>query len=346
MLGNYTHPRYGYVIGDEAVGDDWRLENFAVDAEGRPTTALEGPRYAYRLAADMDGDGEIETVADQPYWDVRFRHRRDAGELWVSTLPLSSELGETQLRVLARRYVEAVSGTGIALVQLGSELGLVQRRYATRVIAERSVVIDDFDAFEVVFEVANVEQLQLDASARWQRARVVLVRPGLYWRPASYGLQVLPVVMTIGYVNHPSDFASNEGAFDRLVGRILIEDPSLVERSDAILSCFPGAPNVSFLATRQTLWSYREIDASGVARETSPCLAEALRGFVPANLARAKHYVRAVARPRAVPSTAMTPSATMPPATMPPATTPAATTPSSTSPADYQDPPGISDQRE
>lgn len=324
-LGNYAHPRFGYTVGADVVSDDdWILENFARDQTRRPTTPLRGSGYEYAIGADMDEDGVVETRATLPYWDLRFRHRRDAGEMWVSTLPLSSRLAETELRVLARRYVEAVSGTGISLVQFGGELAIHERRYATRVLSERDVRVDGFDAFEVVFEVANVDQLQLDTSARWQRARVVIVRPGFYWRPDMYPAnkpEFLPVVMTIGYVNHPEDFIANEPHFDRLVNGLSISDPNLDDRAAAMLACAPEAQRVSFLMTRTNVsWSIRVIDPRPESDAQRSCIVGHIRGFErPDNGLRA--VSRTVARPRPpleAPAPAATPVAETPVEAAPP----------------------------
>ena len=300
-VGNYTHPRYGYAVREDAVSDDWLLDNYAVDAEGRPTSPIAGSRFEYGLAADMDGDGQMETRATEPYWDLRFRHRVDAGELWVSTLPVTARQRATALRVLARQYVEAVSGTGLSLVQLGGELSVHERRFATRVLSTRERVLDGFEAFEVVFEVANVDQLELDANARWQRARVILVRPGLFWRPAG-GLRMLPVIMTLGYVNHPDDFAANEGSLDQLLEGVVLRDPALSERSDAILACVPDAPVVSFLAVRNAahMWTYRIIDPVAEDAARTQCLTQALDGFIPTQTRLGSQYIRSVPRPRIV----------------------------------------------
>jgi len=54
--------------------------------------------------------------------------------------------------------------------------------------------------------------------------------------------------MTIGYVNHPDDFAANENHLDRLLNGISISDPNLDDRAEAALAW--GADHV--LSTADT----------------------------------------------------------------------------------------------
>jgi len=82
-------------------------------------------------------------------------------------------------RVLALSYVDAVSGEGSLVVNLGDDgTGTRSQRFATRVLSKAGATLDSTPAYEVTFEVANVDQLQLAENSRWERARFVILRPG------------------------------------------------------------------------------------------------------------------------------------------------------------------------
>jgi hypothetical protein len=93
-----------------------------------------GENYTRKLRLDGDGDGRYEEIATIPTFDLKLVNERDDGVIWLRTLPISKDLVQKDLRVLARNYVDAASGTQITAVQLGP--GVVEgreRHFATRI---------------------------------------------------------------------------------------------------------------------------------------------------------------------------------------------------------------------
>jgi hypothetical protein len=241
--GTFRHPAYGYSLPESAVSSaDWILDNYR-RSRGN-LVAKQGTRYAYQLELDDDDDGIADARVPMQWWDLHYQHRRDSSEMWVTTRPVAQRFRDTELRVLARRYVEGVSGEGIGFVRLGQLDLVTSRRYATRALSEREMFVGAFPAYEVIFEVANLDQVELDADARWERARIVIVRPGFYFIPRSAGdtSDLLPVVMTLGYSSFPEDFAAHTAEFDRLLSEITLIDPAIAQRMDELRACFDGAP--------------------------------------------------------------------------------------------------------
>ena len=135
--------------------------------------------------------------------------------------------------------------------------------------------------------------------------------------------------MTIGYVNHPDDFAANENHLDRLLNGISISDPNLDDRAEAALACAPDAPRVSFLRTRTNAsWSVRVIDPHAPSEDVRSCIVRSVRGFErPDN--RVRVLSRTIARPRPpletpAPTPAATPVVEAPPPEAAPAAVPSA----------------------
>ena len=107
------------------MGAYWQVDNYRLDAQGRPVDHKCGEQYRVTRRVDINADGIAERVGEEEAYDLRFISRTHAGVAWVRTAPLSSELAETDLRVLMRLYVESISGTGIMLTDLGA--GRIER---------------------------------------------------------------------------------------------------------------------------------------------------------------------------------------------------------------------------
>ncbi|MBK8412004.1 MAG: hypothetical protein IPL19_29015 [Sandaracinaceae bacterium] len=109
---------------------------------------------------------------------------------------------------------------------------------ASRILASRPTRVHGFPAHEVIFEVANVQQLELSPSARWERGHVVLVRAEMVFgqrqlypsiRVPDLGRGVgqesfYPVLMVIGYANHPDKFDAHHDEFRDFLSHIHIGD--------------------------------------------------------------------------------------------------------------------------
>jgi hypothetical protein len=219
------------------ASDDWRLDNYfekeEIDTTGKATRALEpkhGAEWDVKRSYDVDDDGRADEAEKEAFYDVLLEHRAVDANMWLRTVPLSGHDREKGLRVLADRYVEAVSGAGAIAVRFGAEsVRAVEKRFASRVLNTSACTVSGKEALLVDFEVANVDQLQLSDAARWLRGRLVLVRTG-YDKVITTGSAAsnaekktpFPVLMLLGLSSSPGDFAGLEDDFDGFLGRVAL----------------------------------------------------------------------------------------------------------------------------
>lgn len=246
----YYNDRYSYRVGytspGKLSGSDWILENFQLDADGQPTSPKVGPDYRFMFHADVDGDGTLEPAEELDLVDVGLVHKSSAARIWLSSIPIDQTLAQTELKVLAKGFVEAVSGTGLRVERIGVSK---QRSYATRVVDEKAIDIDGLPAHHITFEMASVEQLELDPNSRWQRVSIVLVRPGFFWAPKypKGPNQLFPVLLIAGYEAQPDRFQANVGDFEAFLRRIAFVAGDLAADAPEIAACAPGKDSLRLL---------------------------------------------------------------------------------------------------
>jgi len=253
----YHHGLYGYLVDYESPGQlldsEWKLENYQLDEKGQPDVTKVGPKYRYTLYADLDGDGTLEPSEELDFVDLRLVHRRTAAEIWLQTIPMSQTLAETDLAVLGKAYVNAVAGSGLLVERIGDAITAKKQTYATRIVEEKATSIDGAPAHRVTFEMASVDQLELDPKSRWQRVSVVLARPGFFWPPpdAKKLEQLFPVLMVAGYESQPDRFAENLPAFEGFVRRISFEPVEVADQVSRIHTCAPDARAIRAVVLRE-----------------------------------------------------------------------------------------------
>lgn len=231
--------RVQYASGAELVGPEWTLENFQLDDAGKPKATKVGPDYRYTLEADIDGDGKLEKSEEMDLVDLRLVHKRTAGRIWLTSMPLSQTLADTDLSVLAKHLVNAVAGTGLRIERISDALNVRQQTYATRVLQEEPVRVDGAPAHRITFEMASVDQLKLDPNSRWQRISAVLMRPGFLWGPADAKdtARLFPVLLIAGYVAQPDQFDAGVSDFDAFVRRIDFQPADVATLEGKVLAC-------------------------------------------------------------------------------------------------------------
>lgn len=243
--GTFHHVNYDYSVvaqggTGELMSSDWRLDNYAPAAGGAVGLGepkVTGP-YVAEVGLDGDGDGEFEGRVTLPTFDLLFKHRRDDGRIFLSTFPISQHASERELSVMLRDFVESAAASGEITHNYNGGSSRAAAPMASRILASRPTRVHGFPAHEVVFEVANVQQLELSPSARWERGHVVLVRSEMVFGqrqlyPAvsvpSLGRGVgqepfYPVLMVIGYANHPDEFDAHHDEFRDFLSRVHIGD--------------------------------------------------------------------------------------------------------------------------
>lgn len=223
----FVHPSYGYHIGygsgrrDVWYSGEWRVENYTRDDDGE-WFRLGAAQYWHRPMIDLDADGFADPLGPAYLYDLRLRHVRSNGMIWVRTVPVPLDLQQVDLAVLARNYVENIAGGGVSVAVVGTvAIAVSDRRYASRILDQMPMQVDGMDAYGVVLEVASVEQLQLPGAAPSEHAALVLMRAPFGWREwNASGYRDWPVLVVAGYSNSPAEFQHGLGDFERLLAEI------------------------------------------------------------------------------------------------------------------------------
>ncbi len=199
------------------VGPNWRVDNFQ---QPYSISKLKtGSLYRYDAHLDVDGDGDLETIEDLPLYDLRLISTRDNGVIWLRSIPVTNDTYRLGVRALLERYVNSISGAGYARASMGRQGSMsTERRYAARVVSSEPITVGGRAAAAALLEVANVDQLQLDASSRIERVAVVITHARGRLRTRASG--TFPVLLIAGYANSPAAFDASLADFQRFVGSI------------------------------------------------------------------------------------------------------------------------------
>ncbi|MBI5499963.1 MAG: hypothetical protein HY907_06950 [Deltaproteobacteria bacterium] len=207
------------------MGADWRLDNFVFNPDGSPRAEKTGETYWTTVEFDPDGDGVYDASREIRLYDLRFEHRRDGGVVWLRTFPVADRLAEKELRLLAHDYVEEVAGGNYFSVRFAGREAVADVRFATTIVDQAQIAVDSQAAYQVTFDVANVDQLRLDPESRTARVRIVILRP-----PYSYPYQgatfaYYTTLMVIGYANDPEYFDLHVDEFEDFMRRLHLVPP-------------------------------------------------------------------------------------------------------------------------
>lgn len=230
------------------VSNDWLVENLVRVAPG--PVEQKGGAYVADYHIDVNGDGTADWFRDDAYV-LRLRHRRTAGVLWSSVVPLPTSMEQTELRVLARLLVGAASRDTVSLAVVDGAVEMSTRRLATRILEERPVAVRGYEGYRVTFEVADVDQASLTPDASWERREVALVRPGFVVL-AGRRRATLPGLLVLGHANLPEDFETTRPDFDRFIEAFEFREEELAGSRAALRACAPEADLVSVARVDET----------------------------------------------------------------------------------------------
>jgi hypothetical protein len=261
----YHNALYGYSIhySDAAahafVSDDWVVDNYVMGNDGLPRAPKKDEEYRRERTFEVD-NGRKHTRAVDIY-DLRLVHKRSSAVVWVRTIPLEVRDGERDLRVLMQEYAEELSGTGFFATDLPN-VKVGARQFATKITESHPATLAGFDAFDATIEIANVDQLRLDPASRSDVVRVIFARtPYQYVIEDGYAGIKLPVLLVVGYLNNPTDFARQQPDFERLL--------TLVDASNGAPRA-PGPPLAASAAAAPTAPPTPPPAASAAAASTAP----------------------------------------------------------------------------
>ena len=232
----YAHPSYPYSVGyvdsvkQSLMPDAWQLDNFVVLSGKRENKR--GADYEGMVYLDVDGDGTRDEVGTRPIYDLLFLHSKTSAEIWVRTIAIDPRDRDKDLRVLMGTIKDGMAGGGYRVVQLEGKLRSTNndRRYATKYMVAAPAKLAGREAFFATIDIANVDQVKLDPSHIEARMSLVLARTDFEFDgPPVHaeglpGGRKFPVVLMLGCVSSPADFAACGEDFTGLLSRVRIAD--------------------------------------------------------------------------------------------------------------------------
>ncbi|MEM9863066.1 MAG: hypothetical protein AAF938_15835 [Myxococcota bacterium] len=262
--------RVAFAEGRTFAGEGWRVDNLQSMRDG-PARYKRGNRYMEVVRFDSNNDGTENGRVELPRYLLRLTHDRTPGLIWLSHLAVSRRFENTNLDALARMYVESVAGAGLVVSSLST---IEETRYATRILSETSIAVDGFEGLRVVFEIADVDQLQLSQDARWKRAEVVLIRSGFLIAPEgarrARRQTLLPTLLVAGHENLSENFDETSGAFTRFISTIDFRRAELSAARSLVEQCAPEADWVRVYHGLDT--GVRVVDSPELELEGVQCL--------------------------------------------------------------------------
>lgn len=229
--GAYVNDALGYRVSPvmqggrrgELLGADWALVNFTRDSSGQPNDLKGGHDWEVQLALDTNDDGDVDVEGEFPRYDLYFEHRRDDAQVWIQSVPMSDTSAGKSLETLAERYAGSVSG-GVYFWS-PSTRAVKDERFASRIIAHEEMQVDGHPAYRADIEVANVDEMRLDPSARSRRIRVMLLRPTRGVSHYSGNKRwVASAVIVLALSCKPRDFDTHAAALDQLAHNLTFPD--------------------------------------------------------------------------------------------------------------------------
>ncbi len=224
----YKHAKYDYAVQPLAgtpslLPEDWAIDNLYV-GRGGDLEAKDSGDYTTKYRLDTNGDGKTDVTRKEYTYDLRYVHRVHSGVVWLRTVPTPEIDRDRALRVLMQDYLDRIAGGSYELVGFDEDQHIVEKRFATELLARGEGTIADVPAYAAEFAVANIDQLQVTHDARRMRVKLVLIRPGFAYEVADRyegdNNVAFPVLLIAGFASQPEDYASGVADFDEFVSRV------------------------------------------------------------------------------------------------------------------------------
>lgn len=200
----------------------WRLDNFQLDAQGRPAEALRGWDHDRVLTFDRNGDGRIDVRTREPRYELHFQHLEHDAVIWANTLPLDRISSERSLEAFLRIVVEAFAEESHRVGK--GELARAGRR-GVRIVEEGPATLQSSSASLVPARGVVFELLDLDAprgSEVLGLVEILVARPTDTWS-AGGGPGVMgepPMVVFFGYAARVDVFEAHRVDFAAMLDRV------------------------------------------------------------------------------------------------------------------------------
>lgn len=206
--GAFYHVRDHYRVRYGTEGDparallpaEWRIDNYQVDGNGRPTLARRARRFRIDYTIEH-ASGHRVRVRGVELFDLRYTNRRDGAVIFARTLPLSTSAADRELEGLMRDYVDRASGGSYVAVSLLGRPAVLEQRWAPRVLREGPAVVSGQPGYYATVEMVDVDRHRVDPSSRGETITLVMMRPGHHrWRA---GESALPMLVLFGLATRP-----------------------------------------------------------------------------------------------------------------------------------------------
>jgi hypothetical protein len=210
--------RYAQPTAKDFLGPDWRIDNYYLQDDGTIGSPKTTSEYVGTEAVDLRGDGRL-TRWRANYFDLKLDNRKTSGVIWVQHIQLGRNDADRNLRNLFDDYAEALSGSGFfAAVRNGQ---IRAKTYAAKIVEGKDTTLGGHPAYDVRLELANLDQVRLDPSARTALIRVVLIKTDYVYHWTSATTTEVPmdshVLLRVGYSARPSDFDAGLPDFERFL---------------------------------------------------------------------------------------------------------------------------------
>jgi hypothetical protein len=210
----------------------WRLMNFSVDSKGRPEFMLRGDAYRSKIKVETEnGTGLLGEIITH---DLKFSHAQSEGFLWLRVLPLPNRIVHKSLKVVAQEWANGLTGTALDF-SFGSgsapsknvSVGVDSQRVATTILTSQPREIAGHKAHEVLFDMVNMDQLEMNPNAPRTRVRAVFIQAPVTKKtppPGEYAdvSAEFAACLFVGYANSAESFDRLTPAFDDFLSRLEI----------------------------------------------------------------------------------------------------------------------------
>lgn len=164
----------------------WRLENWEQPASGR----WEPKRgdFMDEFAIDDDGDGKIAPYErrQQLLFDLELINEEDDELAWIRTLAIAPNQARRKLELVARDYVDALSGTAtFAKMDIFGRQRDSKRHLTTIVRGVRESRVGLNRALRLVAEIADTAEVSLNPQSRLAQLRLIVARVGYFVKRGS-----------------------------------------------------------------------------------------------------------------------------------------------------------------
>jgi hypothetical protein len=221
--------------------EPWRLANWTEKSPGQFEPKL-GADDVATFEVDDNGDGKIEgwEKHEEPLFDLEFVNEEDDSLVWIKTRSIAPTAARRRLDLVARDYLESLSGTGTfsQLDIFGRERART-RRLTTLVRDVRETHLGGHRAIAASADIADADDLRLNPKARLGQLRLVVARIGYLapktsrddssaW-PVAGSTVKKTAVLVVGAFTSIDDSGNGKGSLlESVAGRLAFTPTSIV----------------------------------------------------------------------------------------------------------------------